>query len=75
MNKWCVLVDPGQVVVDVLLGGGVAPEVDSSRRSHPDQVWPQTPVHASDSLVGPDMPGVGKETLILLNFSTNSRDL
>ena len=58
MDKWCVLVDPGQVVVDVLLGGGVAPEVNSSRRSHPDQVWPQTSVHPSDSLIGPDMPGV-----------------
>ena len=58
MDKWCVLVDPGQVVVDVLLGGGVAPEVDSSRRSHPDQVWSQTSVHPSDSLVGPDMPEV-----------------
>ena len=58
MDKWCVLVDPGQVVVDVLLGGGVAPEVNSSRRSHPDQVWPQTSVHPSDSLVGPDMPEV-----------------
>ena len=58
MDKWCVLVDPGQVVVDVLLGGGVAPEVNSSGRSHSDKVWPQTSVHPSDSLIGPDMPAV-----------------
>ena len=69
MNKWCVLVDPGQVVVDVLLGGGVAPEVDSSRRSHPDQVWPQTPVHASDSLVGPDMSAVENVIMQLAKFT------
>ena len=58
MDKWCVLVNPGQVVVDVLLGGGVAPEVNSSRGSHSDKVWPQTSVHPSDSLVGPDMPAM-----------------
>ena len=72
MNKWCVLVDPGQVVVDVLLGGGVAPEVNSSRRSHPDQVWPQTPVHASDSLVGPDMSEVENVIMQLAMFTVIS---
>ena len=58
MDKWCVLVDPGEVAVNVLLGGGVAPEVNGSGGRHPDKVGPQTSVHSADSLVGPDMPEV-----------------
>ena len=60
MNKWCVLVDPGQVVVDVLLGGGVAPEVDGSGGSHTHQVGTQTAVHPTDALVTPNMPEISQ---------------
>ena len=38
MDKRRVLIDPREVVIDVLLGGGVAPEVDCSGRRHAHQV-------------------------------------
>ena len=58
MHERSVLVDPGQVVVDILLGGGVAPEVDRSRRSDSDKVRSKSPVHTTDTLIEPNMPAI-----------------
>ena len=60
MDERCVLVDPGQAVVDILLGGGVAPEVDGSGGRHTHQVGAQTAVHPTDALVTPNMPEISQ---------------
>ena len=60
MDKRRVLIDPREVVIDVLLGGGVAPEVDGSGGSHTHQVGTQTAVHPTDALVAPNMPEISQ---------------
>ena len=74
MHERCVLVDPGKVVVDILLGGGVAPEVDRSGRSYSDKVRSKSPVHTTDTLIEPNMPEISQmisvvlEVLVLAEF-------
>ena len=60
MDKRRVLIDPREVVIDVLLGGGVAPEVDGSGGSHTHQVGAQAAVHPTDALVTPNMPEISQ---------------
>ena len=60
MDKRRVLIDPREVVIDVLLGGGVAPEVDGSGRGHTHQVGAQAAVHPTDALVTPNMPEISR---------------
>ena len=56
MDEGGVAVYHGDVVVDILLGGGVAPEVDCSGRRHAHQVRAQASVQAFGAFIGPDMP-------------------
>ena len=56
MDEGGVAVDHGDVVVDILLGCGVAPEVDCSGRRHAHQVRAQASVQAFGAFIGPDVP-------------------
>ena len=62
MNKGRVLVDPGQLVVDVLLGGGVTPEVNSSRRSNTNKIRTETTIQTTSTFIGPNM----SENIVML---------
>ena len=50
MHKRRVPVSLWQRGVDVLLGGGVGPEVDGARGRHAHDVWAQALVQAPDAL-------------------------
>ena len=56
MDEGRVPVLARQAAVELALGGGVAPEVDSTRGRHSHQVGAQAAVQAARALVQPDVP-------------------
>ena len=49
------MVDSRKTVVDVLLGGGVTPEVNSSRRSNSNKIRTETTIQTTSTFIGPNM--------------------